>query len=107
MASVDIVSFVATAHATGFFSLGLDDGNTLNLRIACPPNANALSTLSAPPAPDADTAKAADCLRHRIRDRLGICYGPPVVVFQLLAALHGHAGPEFTPPTPGPAHSSR
>ena len=106
MASVDLTSLVTTARATGhcLLPLELEKGNTLTLRITSPQNADALASLPAPPAYDADTAKKADSLRHRIRDRLGISYGPRVVVYQLLAALHGYAGPDFTSGTAG-AHT--
>ena len=103
MASIDLASIVSTARVSGhcLLPLELDEGNTLTLRITCPEKMDALASLAAPPTYDADTAKMADNLRHRIHDRLGISYGPPVVVFQLLAALHGYAGPDFTSGTAG------
>ena len=92
----DPSAIVASTLSLGYWETSVElDDEFVTVRVLRPPNPDALSALTTPPAPDADTSGPVARLRQRLCRALGLSHGPPATLIQGLAAIHGYRGAPF------------
>lgn len=89
----DPTAIVSATLTAGYWETSLElDDEFATVRFFRPKNPDALSSLTTPPSPDADTAAPTGRLRQRLCRSLGISHGPPAALIQALVATHGYRG---------------